>query len=245
MISIFTTYIYQPFFNILVGIYWILSQITDHPDMGVAVAIFAVIVSLVMLPLSLAGDRTASERKAMIEKLNKLKKEYSNDPIKLKQEERKIFHNNPAAVLSETLVIAIQLIVIIMLYRIFKTGLEGADFHLLYDFMPPVPQPINLVFLDKYDLSRPNFTLNLIQSLAIFVLEGLNMLFSESRTSRKEFLSLAIFMPIVSFVIFALLPAGKKVFIITTLTFSIFLLLIKQLVFWYHTYLTPPSQKEA
>src|SRR5688572_6297782 len=155
--SIFTTYIYQPFFNILVGIYWLLAQITDKPDMGIAVAIFAVLVSIIMLPLSLAGDRTAAERKDVIDKLNQLKKEYANDPIRLKQEEKKIFRSNPAAVISEVIVITIQLIVIIMLYRIFKTGLVGADFHLLYDFMPTIPRPINLIFLDQYDLTKPNF----------------------------------------------------------------------------------------
>ena len=131
-----------------------------------------------------------------------------------------------------------------MLYRIFKTGLEGEDFHLLYSFMPEVRQPINLMFLGKFDLSQTNSTLNILQSLAIFVIEGLHMIFTPSKISRRQFLQLAIFLPIVSFFVFMLLPAGKKVFIITSILFSIGVLLVKQTIFWYHT-LTRPAPAKA
>ncbi len=232
--DLFVTYIYQPFFNILVGIYWLLGQVVDKPDMGIAVAIFAVIVRVVLLPLDLLGSRSAKEREEMIESFDKVKKEYRNDPVKLKAAEKRIFRDSPGAVIAETLNIAIQVIMILMLYRIFKTGLEGEDLHLLYPFMPAIQLPINLMFLGKYDLSVTNSTLNLIQSLCLFALEGLRMLFSEKPTTRREFLSLGIFFPIVSYVVFIFLPAGKKVFIITSLLVSILITLVKQLTFWYH-----------
>lgn len=244
MIHLFTTYIYQPFFNILVGIYWILGQMMEEPDMGIAVIIFAVIVRIIMLPLSFASDRSALEKKEISEKISKIRKEFAHDPVRIKLEEKKILRSNPGAIISETIIILIQLIIIIMLYRIFKTGLEGADFHLLYDFMPSIPQPINLMFLGQYDLSRPNFALNILQSLTIFVLEAFSMLFSVQPVSRREFLSLSLFMPVASFFIFAIMPAGKKVFIITTLIFSIVEVLVRQLLFWYHTYLAP-AKKDA
>ncbi len=232
--DLFTTYIYQPFFNILVGIYWLLGQITDTPDMGIAVVIFAVVVRIILLPLDLSGRRTAHEREQMVDKFNQLKQEYAHDPVRLKIEEKKIFRSSPGAVIAETINIAIQIIIILMLYRIFKTGLEGADLHLLYSFMPAIDLPINLLFLGKYDLSVTNSFLNFLQSFCILILEGLSMLFSDKPTSRREFLSLIIFFPVVSYLAFMFLPAGKKVFIITTLTFSIVMLLVKQTIFWYH-----------
>lgn len=243
--EIFVTYIYQPFFNILVGIYWLLGQIMANPDMGISVAIFAIVVRLVLLPLDFIGERSASEKAAIIDKLDHLKKEFAHDQVRLRQEQRKIFRSNPGAVIGETATIIVQLIIILMLYRIFSTGLEGEDLHLLYDFMPSIPLPINLTFLGKFDLSHPNATLNLIQSLLIFVVEAFHMLFSVRPTSRKEFLSLGIALPVVSYIIFALLPAGKKVFIITSLLISILITVFKQLAFWYDMYLVPSSQKEA
>lgn len=232
--DIFTLYIYQPFFNILVSIYWLLGRIMDNPDMGIAVALFAIIVRIVLLPLDLAGQKTAKERDIMVDNLKRIHKEHAHDPIRLKAEEKMIFRNSPGAVIAEGFNITIQIIIILMLYRIFKTGLEGADLHLLYSFMPQIPLPINLMFLGKYDLSQTNSYLNLVQSLCIFALEGLSMLFSQKPTTRREFLSLAIFFPVVSYLVFMFLPAGKKIFIITSLSFSILILLVKQLLFWYH-----------
>ncbi len=69
------------------------------------------------------------------------------------------------------------------------------------------------------------------------------MFLSPRPVTRKEFLSLAIAMPIVSFLIFALLPAGKKLFIITSLVISILILLLKQVAFWYYMWLKPSPAK--
>ncbi len=248
MSTIFTTYIYQPFFNVLVVIYWIIGEVTNgQPDMGVAVIIFAVIVRFLMLPLTLSADRSEKEKHQIMQKINEIQIKYKDQPEKLKQATKHILKSNPATLISEGVTIIIQIIIILMLYRIFKTGLEGADIHLLYPFIPPIDTPINLIFLNRFDLSVPNMSLNLIQSFLIFTLEMLYMFFSPIKNSRKEFLSLGIFLPVVSFIIFAMLPAGKKVFIITSLIFSIVVLLIKQIIFWYHslfsTYTTQTSEK--
>jgi membrane protein insertase Oxa1/YidC/SpoIIIJ len=238
MSAIFTAYIYQPFLNILVGIYWLLGQITDgQPDMGVAVVIFAIIVRFIMLPLTLSADRSEKEKRHIMKRVTKLQAEYKGQPDKLKDETKKVLKSSPGTLISEGFTLLIQIIIILMLYRIFKTGLEGADLHLLYSILPPVDTPINLMFLGQYDLSLPNMFLNLIQSLLILAFEMLHMLFSPIKHSRKEFISLGVFLPVASFLLFALLPAGKKVFIITSLVFSIFLLVIKQAIFWYHSFL--------
>ena len=233
--ALFVTYIYQPFFNILVGLYWLVGQVFGDADMGVAVILFALVVRIILLPLDFAFDRSEDEKLAISNKIKQLQKEYRSDQVRLKQEIKKVMRGNPGPVISETINIAIQVIIILMLYRIFKTGLEGADLHLLYPFMPEIKTPINLLFLNEFDLSQTNNTLNFIQSLLIFAIEGLHMLFSPGPTSRRDFLSLAILFPIVSFLVFMFLPSGKKLFIITSLLFSIGVMLVKQALFWYHS----------
>jgi len=230
----FVSYIYQPFFNILVGIYWTIGELIGEYDMGLAVILFAIVVRFIMLPLNFAGDRSAKEKKEISDQIKKLNKEFRLDPVKLKTETKKIMKSNPQAIISETITLFIQLIIIFMLYRIFKTGLEGDDLHLLYDFMPKLSQPVNLIFLGKINLAHTSFILNTIQSILIFVLEMLQISFNPLPTSRKEFLSLAIFLPLASFLVFALLPSGKKLFIITYLVISIFIILIKQAIYWYN-----------
>lgn len=229
----FTLYIYQPFFNILVGLYWVTSKVMIEPDMGIAVIFFAVAVRLILLPIDLVSERSDEDKFKISEKIKFLKKEYSDNPMRLKEEIRKTMRQSPWAIVSEIFSVVIQLTIILVLYRIFTTGLEGADMHLLYSFMPFIKEPINLMFLGKYDLSRTNSTLNLIQSLMIALSEYLHLSLSPIKSSRREIFSLVIIFPVVCFLIFMFLPAGKKVFIIASLAFSILVRLFKHASYLY------------
>lgn len=229
--DIFTAYIYQPFFNILVWLYWFVEKTSGVPDMGIAVILFAVAVRVILLPLDYAAERSDEEKFQIANKIKLLQKEFSDNPIRLREETKKVMRQSPWAIISEIFNTIIQLIIIVMLYRIFKTGLEGEDMHLLYSFMPEINQPINLLFLGKYDLSHTNSLLNLIQSLMIALNEFLQLYFSEVKSSRRDFVSLVVIFPIFSFLVFMLLPAGKKVFIITSLAFSVVVRLGRQAVY--------------
>lgn len=226
---LFVLLIYQPFFNLLVGIYWLLLQIPNfaHKDMGVAVIIFTIAIRIILLPTSLRASRTEKERFEIEEKIKEIKSKYSADPVTMNREMKSVFKEKPAVLFAEGFNLFIQVAIALMLWRIFATGLEGADVHLLYPFMPDVPQPYNLVFWGIYDLSHPHMILNLFQSTVIFILEGLHLITSPFPVTRKDVVRLQIFLPLVSYLIFSYLPAGKKLFVITTLIFSIFFTLIR------------------
>lgn len=231
----FTLYIYTPFFNILIGLYWLVGQLFSEPDMGIAMILFAIAVRFILLPIDLAGERSDEEKFQISEKIKKLKKELSSDPVKLKSETRKIMRQSPWAIISEVINVLIQVVIIIMLYRIFTTGLEGEDLHLIYSWMPKIKEPINLLFMGQFDLSKTNSTLNIIQSLMIALNEAIHLKFSPDKPSRKDFLSLVIVFPVVCFFVFLFLPAGKKVYIITSLAFTIFIRLIKQVTYLFYS----------
>ena len=87
--------------------------------------------------------------------------------------------------------------------------------------MPKVHQPFNLVFLGKFDLTHPHIVLNLLQSALIAILETLYIFSSPYKIARSDVVRLELTLPVVSFAVFMFLPAGKKLFVITTLCFSI------------------------
>ncbi|KKT34022.1 MAG: hypothetical protein UW22_C0085G0003 [Candidatus Gottesmanbacteria bacterium GW2011_GWB1_44_11c] len=74
--ALFVTYIYQPFFNILVGLYWLVGRVFGDPDMGIAVILFALVVRIILLPLDFAFDRSEDEKLAISNKIKQLQKEY-------------------------------------------------------------------------------------------------------------------------------------------------------------------------
>lgn len=232
--DLITTFIYQPFFNLLVYIYLVLDKATaGQADMGLALIIFTVIFRIIILPLSLAGDRSEKERREISQKLSSVREYFRDNPTKIKRETRKILAGNKRLLTWEALDVFIQLLIIVMLWRIFSTGLEGADFHRLYSFMPAITEPFNLMFLGRFDLSQPSLFLNIVSSLVIFIAEFLSIRFSPLPISREDRLMLAV-LPLGAFTYFAFMPAGKKLFVIATLLFSILLILAKQALYLYH-----------
>lgn len=244
--ALFTTFIYQPFLNLLVGLYWILGVITGgHPDMGIAVIILTIIIRVILLPLSLAGDRSENERRELTAKIKEIEEAYATDPIQMEKRKKKVMRANARILLAELFNLAIQVSIALMLWKMFQTGLPGDDFHMIYPFMPDVQLPFNLVFLGKYDLTHTNFLLNLIQSILIFVLETISTYTSPYRISRKEVVRLQLVLPVVSFLVFMMMPAGKKLFVITTLCFSIVLTLIKFIIRKFKIYQEKQELKES
>jgi YidC/Oxa1 family membrane protein insertase len=235
--EVFTTVVYQPFFNILIFLYWALDQLSGgQPDMGVAVILLTLVIRLLLLPISLMGDKSEAERRAIATKARELQEKYSHDPVTLRKETKALFRNNPKVVVGELFSFGLQVSISLMLWRIFSTGLEGNDFHLIYPFTPRVDGAFNLVFLNRFDLSHPSFILNFLQSLLIFVFETLSVYTSVHPYTKKEIVRLQLTMPIMSFFIFMFLPAGKKLFVITTLGFSIVLMTFRYIKHRFEAY---------
>jgi YidC/Oxa1 family membrane protein insertase len=228
ILDLFVTVIYQPFLNILVGFYWILGLFTDgKPDMGIAVILLTILIRLLLLPISLSGDRSEDERREISKKILEIEEVYASEPIKREKERKKVIKKSRKVMFGEIFNLFIQVSIALMLWKMFDTGLPGEDIHLIYPFMPKFDLPFNLVFLGKYDLSHTNFTLNFIQTILIFILESISLFTSPYKVSRDEVVRLQLVLPVVSFLIFMGLPAGKKLFVITTLIFSIFIKIFK------------------
>lgn len=224
LVDLFIAVVYQPLFNVLILFYWLLDRMGSGPaDMGIAVILLTFVVRLLLLPLSLSGDQTESERRRIAAQLKELEVEFAHDPVGYQKGKKKIMRRNGRIIAGEIFSFSIQMIISLVLWRIFSTGLSGEDLHYIYSFMPKVQLPFNLIFLGKFDLSHPSLVLNLTQSFLIFILETLSMLTSPYPVSRNEVVRMQLTLPLVSFIIFLQLPAGKKLFICTTLIISIIL----------------------
>jgi YidC/Oxa1 family membrane protein insertase len=245
MTEYFITFIYQPFFNLLVFFYWLLDFVTrGNGDMGIAVILLTIVIRVILYPLSLAEQKSHKERQEITEQIKQIEEQYRTDHIAQVQAKKSVMKTNRRVLIAEIINLIIQVTVALMLWKIFATGLKGEDFHLLYSFMPKIDEPFNLVFLGKYDLTKPSLTLNLIQSVLIFVLETILLLGSDSPVTKQQFVRLQIILPIASFIIFLGLPAGKKVFIISTLVISIILSSIRTIQYRFESYKAKKEEEE-
>lgn len=231
---IFVHLVYQPFLNLLVGVYWFLEAIFGVADMGVAVIVFTIIFRMVLLPMHLASSRSENERREIEKMVSKIEKRFADDPVLLREEIKKVMSTNRKVMVFESIDLTIQVLIMLMLWRMFARGLVGEDLHLLYSFMPGSMQGgFTLVFAGSIDLTHPNFGLSIITGLAIFTMEFLNLKFSPYPLNKNDQTVLA-FLPFAAVTFFAFMPAGKKLFVLVTVLFSIMLNLARQIAYTIH-----------
>lgn len=239
-----TTYLYQPFLNLLVFFYWLIGHTPLGYDMGIAVILLTIAIRLLLLPITLASQRSEDERRKIQEQVKEIESHPTATSVEKKEKAKQVLRSSPRILISEGIMFVIQVAIALILWRIFATGLSGEDLHLLYPFMPEVPQPYVLSFLGRFDLTHSHLLFNIIQTFIIFLLETLVVLTSPYPVSRSEVVRVQIVLPLMSFVAFAFLPAGKKLFVITTLLFSILVLLLRLAYSTYKKYFPDPEPEE-
>lgn len=240
----FVSIIYQPFLNVLIFFYWMVGILTNgHPDMGIAVILLTLVIRIILLPISLSEEQSAEERREMSKRLHEIEELFPGDPIRQREERKRIFHRNQGVVIGELVSFFIQVAISLMLWKMFDTGLKGEDVHLIYPFMPKVEAPFNLVFIGRFDLTHTNPWINLVQSLMIFLVETANILTSPYPPMKGEVVRLQLVLPVISFLVFMFLPAGKKIFVISTLVVSLFLTIFKYIRRRWKDYLAEQEEK--
>jgi len=236
MFELFQTFLYQPFFNLLLIIYWFLNLIPSFDaTMGHAVIVLTIVIRIILLPISLAAHRSEKERRAISAEIEDVETKYKDNPVESKLAVKQIFRKNRRVVVAELISFSIQFGISMILWMVFSKGLVEQSNTLVYSFVPRVfPLPPEKLMFMGFTLFEPHWQLNVIQSILILILETLGAYISAYPVSRREVVRMQFTLPIVSFMIFAFLPAGKKLFVITTLVFSIILNLI--LAIWKKIY---------
>ena len=148
MKTFFTLVLYQPLYNLLMFFVWLFP---GH-SIGLAIIALTLIIRTALLPLSLKSARAQVKMQALQPKINKLRKEVTDQ-----QEQGKalmeLYKKEDVSPFGSCLIALIQLPILIILYRVFKAGL-GTDTSMLYSFVPLVSH-IQTHFLG-FDLASVN-----------------------------------------------------------------------------------------
>lgn len=142
--------LYKPIYNLLILLIFLLPG----NNLGVAVIILTVIIRFALLPTT----RSVTRQQALITKLkpelDKIQSVHKNDQAaqaKATMAFYKQHHINP---MGSCLPMILQLIILIVLYRVFQAGLTSVRMDLIYPFMP-LPDSINPYFLG-INLAQPD-----------------------------------------------------------------------------------------
>lgn len=143
--------LYQPLFNLLVFLVWLLPG----DSLGWAIIILTILIRLIMLPSSAKMLRSQKKMAELKPEIDALREKYKDDQKAVMAKTMELYRQNKINPAAGCLPMIIQMIVLVILYRVLISGLTTARFdELLYAFTPR-PETINSIFFGIH-LNQPD-----------------------------------------------------------------------------------------
>jgi YidC/Oxa1 family membrane protein insertase len=162
MVQLFQTILYQPIFNLFVGLYDLI------PDVGVSILIVTLLIKLVLYPLTAKSIKAQRSLQELQPKIKEMKEKYKDDQQQLAQATMKLYSEHKVNPFGSCLPILVQIPVFLALFWVLRDGLVDTDFTLLYSFVPE-PETLNAISLGIIDLSKPSIFMALLAGAAQFM----------------------------------------------------------------------------
>jgi YidC/Oxa1 family membrane protein insertase len=218
--NILKAILYRPLFNALIFLVWL---VPGH-YVGAAIIILTVIIRIILLPSSLKATRAQKKMRDLQPEIQKLQAEYKDDKQKQSQELMKFYKQNKINPLGSCLPLLIQLPILLILYYVFRNGLDTARFDLLYSFMPR-PETINTSFFGL-NLSQPDRWILPVIAGGLQFIQGWQLTPKQEPGSKQDMSTMVskqmlYLMPVFTIFIGGRLPAALVVYWIITTLFAI------------------------
>ncbi len=224
----FHTILIEPIFNLLIFLYGVIPG----ADIGFAIIALTVLIKVALWPLMSKSLRSQKALQTLQPKIEDLKKTHGDDREGLAKAMMELYAEEKVNPLSSCLPVLIQLPILIALYRVLLVGFDAGTLEMLYGFVPD-PGFINHIFLGVIDLSRVSIYLAVLAGYFQFMQTRMMI----SKRPPKEVAgkgeakdetmmasmnkSMLMFMPVITVVIGATLPAGLTLYWVTVNIVSI------------------------
>lgn len=219
MKSLLKTILYIPFYNLLIFFAWL-----THGSIGWAIIIVTILIRLLLLAPSLKAVKATTKLQALQPKMNEIKEKYKGDTKKQNEETMRLYKEAGASPLGCCGPMIIQIVVVMILYRVFFIGFDTANYNLLYNFTPR-PELIEKMFLGL-DMSKPElWILPILAGLLQLVLSLMTLPKADPTKKADPAVAMnrqmAFLFPIMTVFLGRSLPSGLALYWIVTTVFSI------------------------
>lgn len=164
MLAFFELIAYDPIYNLLISFY----NIIPWKDFGIAIILTTLLIRLLIYPISRKQITSQKKLQELQPKIKEVQEKYKNNKEEQAKAMMGLYKEHGVNPVSGCLPIIIYLIVFISIYQtiIHITSAHFlADANHLYSFVNN-PGPINHLFLNFLDLTKPNIILALITAVA-------------------------------------------------------------------------------
>lgn len=210
--------LYRPLFNFLI---WMYNNWTNQ-NMGWAIINLTVMLRLLLLPFTISAEHGKIKNRELVDELKRIEKGYKKDPILKNQEIRKALKNKKIKPWSSAISLGVQLLVLVLLYQVFISGLAGKQVEilkLLYDFVD-FPGNINTLFYG-FELNASHGLIGPGLVMAFLMVYIYSEYHKYKVKLNKGDLAYFLLFPLGTFIVLYYLPMAKSLFIFTSLCFSV------------------------
>lgn len=222
MSSIFTTFLFQPLFNVFVGLY----NIVPGHDVGVVILIITVLIRLALYPLTNSSIKSQKVMQELQPKLAEIKKQYAGDQQKQAQATMELYKTGKVNPLASCLPLLVQLPILIALYWVFSSSLNATTIaKTLQDNLYPFisnPGSINPATMWVFNLAVASPVLAVLAGLAQYLqaktMMKKNPVSTSEQPSKEQSMTsmmnkqMLYFMPALTVLIGFSLPAGLTLY---------------------------------
>lgn len=222
--SIFTTFFYQPIFNLVIFLY----NTIPGSDIGLVIIILSLIIKLLTYPLT---QKQLHSQKALQEiqpEINKIKEKHKDNKEEMSRAMLALYKEKKFNPFSSCGSILIQMPFLIAVFKVFNNGFSQADLALVYGFIYQ-PEIVDMLAFGFLDLSKPNLVIAVLAAaVQYFQTSMLTTKRPETKdpAARDEDVSAMVnkqmkyMMPVLTIVIGATLPGGVTLYWFTTSAFA-------------------------
>lgn len=220
--------LFQPLFNLLVGLY----DLIPGKDIGLAIITLTLIIRFILAPLTLKALRSQKELQALQPKIAELQQKFKNNREELARRTLVLYREHKVNPFASIGPILVQLVVLIALYQAFLAGFDEKSLGLLYPFVPN-PGSVSHLMFGAFDMAKPSAILAVIAGVAQYIY-GKFMFQTRLKPApaaaadptrpdmqRLMQTQMTYFLPVLTVVIGLTLPAALTLYWFTTTVFSI------------------------
>lgn len=226
MNAIFQTVLYQPLYNLLIG----LVAVMPGHDMGLAIVVITIIIRIVLHPFSVSMFRSQRAMQRLQPKIRELQAEHKENKQEMSAALMKLYRDEKVSPWSSCLPLILQLPILLALYYVLDAGLKEVNVGLLYSFVAR-PESISPIAFGFLHLNERNIILAVAAGVAQFFQTKMLQVpppavdsagAQDEKTMSMVNKQMLYFMPILTIIIGLRFPAGLTLYWFLTTLLTIF-----------------------
>ncbi len=183
-----------------------------------AVIELTIALRIALLPLNVQAERNTAKYERLEQEVVDLQTRFKNDPVEANEHVRALLKARKVSPWAKTAILLIQLLVFIILYQVFLSGINSHLGHLA-SWVGDVQLPVNTKFFG-FELGHRN----VFWALSVGLLLFLEISHQQKKVAHLMHKPDAVYrytFPLFTVVVLSILPMVKSLFVLTSMLFSL------------------------